>query len=135
MTTLPKVLIKVDMAEIEARTVAYITENNIDVLAETAEDEEPELTSRRVPLEVYAAEGFRKRRFGRGAQLAAAMAMLGGVPSGDFPSEPTVHDTLSANAHDHQGALDRAKAKRERKLQRNLHKAYCDYFLHNRKGE
>jgi hypothetical protein len=118
MTKLPEgVIASAGLAALTQQSVK--AENEIDVLAETLEDESVD------PLgpvfEIHADPFVTGRRFGRGARLAAAMAMLGGMPSGNFPSGPTVHDTLSANIHDHKGALDRAKVKRERKLQRNLH--------------
>jgi hypothetical protein len=114
-----KVLVTPDMADTEARLSAALTEGGVEVLAETVEDEGCHEAPIDHVFELHADPFRAGRRFGNGARLAAAMAMLGTLPSGGYSAEPTAHDRITAKVHDNQGALDRAKAKRERKLQRN----------------
>lgn len=95
------------------------------VLAETIEDEGfMAIDQNGRDTQISITEGQAKqairagRSIGKARSASLLLAALGHIPEG-FAPEPTTHDKISASVHDHQGALDRARSKLSRKLQRN----------------
>jgi hypothetical protein len=102
-----RALVETDMTELEAQALTTINEDSNYMFVTSPQIPEP-----LPPL-------ARRHKMQTSQRLLAALAMIGGLPPG-FPDEPTTHDKITAKVHDQQGALDRAEAKRERKLQRNV---------------